>query len=641
MASPLKSVSPGPIFLAGWQNQELSPSGMGFLFPLVWTRSGVNPPEMNFLVEIGNAQSRLELARGYTPFNGGERWLSQSSLWFYTTDGYLATRDFVSNEMFYVQKMTRQLTVNKSEASRITFTWNMTTKAMEIKSSYHYLQWTSSHIEGGKVSRLYVAGLQWVTALEPVAADSRADSWTVFSYNTPTTLELPVSPCQSIGKALGGSIEGCALGPWFNGSCRVAQLGPSGIGLPFLDVAYWPAPTGVYVLFTAPSSIDGHPQYLRVAGDTATMNRHLELKIQEYDTTTGKLRVTERAGQIYYDAEAQTLDWMPNKLSTTRWTLQPPDVMLAGWEGGGGPLPVVLALRECDLYDQTFTEAGVKCVPQPVLAGAHFRIGFLSSTERQGLVVQHIETGFCLRFPDLTWGPCGDKENAHWSRGQNGATDSAEISASLYYPGGSPEDRAFAVGRQVCPRSNTAARAVGTPEDRRAACCSGRALRLAIPHRYPGEGLADWHKNGDSNAVIVLISTDTNYTPPTPTSAQKLYVVLTGTFRHSGELATITPRWMQQVLTVDARKIGSLLYVFCSIQETPTSAGLLQSLPDLRFNYDYLSKNNAANAKGPFAQLLVHEFSYDATVCDSTWCPFAERHCRTPNPDNPRQMGTR
>jgi hypothetical protein len=84
----------------------------------------------------------------------------------------------------------------------------------------------------------------------------------------------------------------------------------------------------------------------------------------------------------------------------------------------------------------------------------------------------------------------------------------------------------------------------------------------------------------------------------------------------------ITPRWMQQVLTVDARKIGSLLYVFCSIQETPTSAGLLQSLPDLRFNYDYLS-GNAANAKGPFAQLVVHEFSYKATVCDTTWCPFA------------------
>ena len=477
---------------------------MGFLFPLVWTRSGGNPPKMEYPATSGNLESGMACPVN-KPCSGGERWLSQTSLWFYTTERFLATRDFGSRTMYYVQEGTLDLTADKRKASPLTFEWNENTSA--IRATKLYLQWTSRFPSAGTVLQLnFFArtawGLAWVEALEPVAPGSRADSWTVFSYNTPTTLELPVSPCQSIGKALGGSIRGCAPGPWFNGSCRVAQLGPSGIGLPFLDVAYWPAPTGVYVLFTVPSSIgDANPQYLRVAGDAATMNRHLELKIQEYDATTGKLRVTERAGQMYYDAEAQTLDWMPNKHSTTRWTLQPPDVMLVSWdpsiEGEGGPLPAVLALRECDRYDQTFTEAGVKCVPQPVLAGAHFRIGFLSSTERQGLVVQHIDTGFCLRFPDLTRGPCGDKENVHWSRGQNGATDSAEISASLYYPGRSPDDPAFAVERQVCPRMITGAL---------------QNLRNAEPHGP--DALHMWYKSVNPRGGVSAASYEWNAREP-------------------------------------------------------------------------------------------------------------------------------
>ena len=149
---------------------------------------------------------------------------------------FLATRNFGSRTMYYVQEGTLKLTSEKSKASELNFTWNVQTSAMEIRSTNRKL-----YLTGGTMPPLTEAkkwGLRWVEALEPVAPGSRADSWTVFSYNTPTTLELPVSPCQSIGKALGGSIEGCALGPWFNGSCRVVQLGPSGIGLPFLDVAY-------------------------------------------------------------------------------------------------------------------------------------------------------------------------------------------------------------------------------------------------------------------------------------------------------------------------------------------------------------------------------------------------------------------
>ena len=149
MASPLKSVLPGPIFLAGWQNSELSPFGtsnLGFLFPLVWERFTNGVPSIKFSAELGNLE-------GFHPdaLWNGERWLSQFSLWFYTTDGLLATRDFVSSTMLYVKEDSRYLVADKREASPITFTWNDTTQAMEIKSEHFYLQWTSNRFLGGWV----------------------------------------------------------------------------------------------------------------------------------------------------------------------------------------------------------------------------------------------------------------------------------------------------------------------------------------------------------------------------------------------------------------------------------------------------------------------------------------------------------
>jgi hypothetical protein len=117
-------------------------------------------------------------------------------------------------------------------------------------------------------------------------------------------------------------------------------------------------------------------------------------------------------------------------------------------------------------------------------------------------------------------------------------------------------------------------------------------------------GRVYWHRGG-SNAVIVLVFDDINYKPPLPSAKQRVFVDFDKYLN------------VQQILTLDTRVIESRLYVFCSIQETPTSPGLIASLPGLDFDYNSPIYSNTK------AGLFVHEFSYNAAVCDTTWCPFA------------------